>query len=40
MTNKVEMTLDEGMKFTSDATDTGEGHVIGIEEQKLHQRNR
>jgi len=39
MTNKVEMTLDEGAKFTSAATDTGEGHFIGIEEQKLHQRH-
>jgi len=40
MTDKVEMTLDEGLKFTSDATDTGEGHVIGIEEQKLHHHRR
>ncbi|KAF2808136.1 trichothecene efflux pump, partial [Mytilinidion resinicola] len=40
MTNKVEMTLDVGAKFTSNKTDTGEGHVIGIEEQKLHTRHR
>ncbi|KAF2493645.1 trichothecene efflux pump, partial [Lophium mytilinum] len=40
MTNKVEMTLDEGAKFTSNKTDTGEGHIIGIEEQKLHTRHR
>jgi len=40
MTDKVEMTLDEGVKFTSDQTDTGLGHVIGLEEQARHQHHR
>jgi hypothetical protein len=35
MTNKVDIRLDEGAKLKA-VTDTGEGHIIRIEEQILH----
>jgi hypothetical protein len=35
MTNKVDIKLDEGAKLKA-VMDTGEGHIIGVEEQALH----
>ncbi|EXJ66790.1 uncharacterized protein A1O5_09985 [Cladophialophora psammophila CBS 110553] len=35
MTNKVDIRLDEGAKLKA-MTDTGEGHIIRVEEQTLH----
>jgi hypothetical protein len=35
MTNKVDIRLDEGAKLRA-VTDTGEGHIIRVEEQEMH----